>query len=172
MSTCQRVNSQSRCFSGHPAETRVEMLELATAGHESFRVCRYEIDRGGISYTVDTLTHLQSEDPTRVLFLLLGADSLADLPGWREPERICQLATLIAVGRAGEAPPDWSAVAPLVSAERLAELAASCAEMPPIGINSTDLRRRVAAGQSIRYRTPRAVEVYIQTHGLYRAAPA
>lgn len=80
---------------------RVEMLQLAIGGHEAFAVSRLELERGGVSFTVDTLAQLHQEDPTRELFLLLGADSLLDLPNWREPERICSLATLVVVGRPG-----------------------------------------------------------------------
>jgi len=140
---------------------------LATAGHEQFHVCGYEVERGGVSFTVDTLARLKSEDQSRELFLLLGADSLAELPTWREPGRICSLATPIVVCRPGQPPPDWSVLAQVVPADRLAGLSRYRAEMSEIGISSTDLRRRVAAGRSIRYRTPRAVELYIQTHGLY-----
>src|SRR5262245_678910 len=82
-----------------PAEQRSEMLELAIAGHESFGGCRYEIERGGVNYTVDTLAHLREEEPSRELFFLLGADSLRDLGTWREPQRICALATPIVVRR-------------------------------------------------------------------------
>src|SRR5262249_55888086 len=74
------------------AENRVEMLKLAIAGNEAFSVYQMEIERGGVSYTVDTLEQLHAEDPTRELFFLMGADSLADLPTWRNPRRICELA--------------------------------------------------------------------------------
>jgi nicotinate-nucleotide adenylyltransferase len=152
-----------------PASCRVEMLRLAIGGHPALEACTLEIDRGGVSYTVDTLETLHAEDPSRKLFLLLGADSLADLPNWRQPERICQLAELLVVGRGETGEPDFSALASLVPPQRLAAIAAAVVEMPIIGISASDLRRRVAAGQSIRYRTPRAVEQYIASHGLYRA---
>ncbi len=72
-----------------PAELRIEMLELATAGNEAMAVSRYEADRGGVNYTAQTLEHFHQEDPQRELFFLLGADMLRDLPHWREPGRIC-----------------------------------------------------------------------------------
>ena len=68
-----------------PAGQRLEMLELAVGGNECFAVSRLEVDRGGVSYTVDTLAELKAADPQRELFFLLGGDSLKDLPHWREP---------------------------------------------------------------------------------------
>lgn len=151
-----------------PAARRVEMLELATGGHEAFAVSRLEVERGGVSFTVDTLAQLKAEAPDRELFFLLGADSLRDLPQWREPRRICELALPVIVGRSGAPPPDLGALAPLVSPERLDEIRRNQVQMPEIGLSSRDFRRRVAAGLSIRYQTPRAVEKYIEAAGLYR----
>jgi len=151
-----------------PANQRIEMLELATGGHPSFRVSRMEIDRGGVSYTVDTLAALAAEDPARQLFFLLGADSLEDLPTWREPARICELAVPVVVGRPGVPPVDFGVLADFVPEARLTDFRRYRVEMPQTGLSSSDIRRRVADGLSIRYRTPRAVETYIQTHGLYR----
>ena len=150
-----------------PAAQRIEMLELAIAGHQQFAVCRLEIDRGGVSYTVDTLRHFRHEDPEGELFSLMGADMLHDLPHWREAETVCQLAVVAAVRRAGMPNLDFTALAAVASPERVALFQGHQVEMPAIGLCSTAVRRRVAAGQSIRYQTPRAVEKYIQTHGLY-----
>lgn len=147
---------------------RVEMLQLAIGGHTAFAVCTREIDRGGVSYTVDTLNELADEDPRRELFLLLGADSLVDLPGWREPGRVCELATPVVVRRPGAAEPDYGCLADLVSPERLAYFREYQVQMPQIDLRSREIRRRVAAGLSIRFQTPRAVEQYIATAGLYR----
>ncbi|HEX7379011.1 MAG TPA: nicotinate-nucleotide adenylyltransferase [Pirellulales bacterium] len=149
-------------------EKRMDMLRLAIGGQEAFSVCTREIERGGLSYTVETLNALAAEDAGRQLFFLLGGDSLADLPRWREPARICELAIPVVVSRPGSPPPDYDALAALVAPPRLAEIRAHQVEMPQIGISSRDLRRRVAAGLSIRYQTPRAVEKYIETAGLYR----
>jgi nicotinate-nucleotide adenylyltransferase len=146
---------------------RIDMLKLATGGHDAFRISTMEIDRGGISYTVDTLDAIHRESPDAELFFLMGADSLADLPTWREPRRICELAIPLIVRRAGAREPDYSALAPLVSPERLEAIRSLRVEMPVIDFSASDLRHRAAAGQSIRYRTPRAVEKYIETQRLY-----
>ncbi len=172
-------HKQSRVLSA--AAQRVAMLELAIGGHEQFAVCQMEIDRGGVSYTVDTLRLLRREDPNRELFFLLGADSLVDLPTWREPQAICELALPVVAYRPGslELPSagDEGAredvleklLGTLVSPARLEEIRRHVVEMPPVGISSSEIRRRVAAGKSIRYHTPRAVEKYIEAQGLYRS---
>jgi nicotinate-nucleotide adenylyltransferase len=147
---------------------RVDMLRLATGGHEAFLVSTLEIDRGGISYTVDTLEAIHRDQPETELFLLMGADSLADLPTWREPGRICELASPMVARRAGAPDPNYAALATLVSPDRLEALRRRCVEMPTIDLRATDLRRRIETGQSIRYRTPRAVEKYIEAQGLYK----
>jgi nicotinate-nucleotide adenylyltransferase len=155
-----------------PGADRTEMLKLATGGHDSFHVSTLELDRGGVSYTVDTLERLKAADATRELFLILGADSLADLPNWRDPERICELSTPIVVRRAGSVAPDFNVLSPFVSSERVRHFESAQVEMPLIGISSSDIRRRVAEGRSIRFLTPRAVEKYIETHGLYQTQAA
>jgi nicotinate-nucleotide adenylyltransferase len=151
-----------------PAKARLEMLELALAGHEQLRASGIEIERGGVSYTVETLARIASQRPGDSLFLLMGADSLAELGTWREPQRICQLATPVVVRRAGSPEPDLDALAGFVAADRMPEIRSLQVEMPLIELSSTDLRRRAASGRSLRYRTPRAVEKYIETHQLYR----
>jgi len=154
-----------------PAAQRIEMLELAIAGNPAFSVCRYEADRGAVNYTVDTLAHFREEDPSRELFLLLGADMLADLPNWRSAARVCELALPVAVRRPGCGPIDFDCLRGIAVPERIELMRRHQVEMPEIGISSTELRCRVELGQSIRYRTPRAVDMYIETHGLYRRLP-
>src|SRR5206468_11661052 len=90
-----------------PAKHRLAMLELALAGHEQIKASKLEIDRGGVSYTVDTLTAIRQQHADADLFLLMGADSLHDLPTWREPARICELATIAVVRRGGSPEPDF-----------------------------------------------------------------
>ncbi len=149
------------------AEHRVEMLELATAGNPAFSVCRHEIERGGVHYSVDTLAHFHTEDPSRELFFLMGADMLLDLPRWRNASRVCELAVPVAACRPGAGPIDFECLRGIASAERIEVIRCHRVEMPQIDISAGDLRRRVSLGQSIRYRVPPAVEKYIETHGLY-----
>ena len=151
-----------------PAEARIEMLELAVGGNSALAVSRHEVDRGGVSYTVDTLAHFHDEDPDGELFFLMGADMLRDLPNWRDTARVCELAVPVVVRRPGWAEPDFKCLAEIASPERIETIRRHQVEMPQIDLSSSDIRRRVAAGLSIRYRTTRAVEKYIETHRLYR----
>lgn len=146
---------------------RVEMLKLAIGGHEAFRLCTLEIDRGGISYTVDTLDQIAKEQPEADLYFLMGADSLVDFSKWREPQRICSLALPLVVRRFGSPEPQYEALGAVLSAEQLSLVRQMTVEMPIIDLSSSDLRRRAAEGLSLRFRTPRAVEKYIEMHGMY-----
>jgi nicotinate-nucleotide adenylyltransferase len=149
------------------ARQRIEMLNLAIGGHDAFRISTIEIDRGGVSYTVDTLTGIRQQHPHAELFLLMGADTLHDLPNWRQPERVCELAVPVVVQRNGSPAPDLDVLQPIVTAARIAHIQQHQVTMPIIALTSTDIRRRVAAGMSIRFRTPRAVEKYIESNRLY-----
>lgn len=154
-----------------PAADRLAMLTLATAGHDAFSVSPIELDRGGPSYTIDTLGELAQAHPRDTLVLILGPDALASFATWREPARIAAVAELLPVER--ETLDDLAALASagglasLLGPEATAALVARRVRMPAIGIRATGLRAAVAAGRSIRYQTPRAVERFIQTHGLY-----
>lgn len=151
-----------------PAQSRIEMLELAIGGHPAFSVSRYETDRGGVNYTVDTLTHFREEVPANEVFFLLGADMFRDLPHWRHPERICELAVPMAVRRSGEPPLDFESLSAIATPAQIETMRRHAVVMPEIGLSASDIRRRVATGLGVRYRTPRAVEKYIETHALYR----
>ena len=143
---------------------RVAMLELAVAGLPQFKVSTIELDRSGPSYTVDTLADLRSSRPDDELFLLIGADSLDDFPTWREPLRIVELATVVAVNR-GRGGVDIQRARSALGDEAAARI--QQVTMPGIDISATDLRQRAATGRSLRFQTPRAVERYILEHRLY-----
>ena len=154
------------------ADHRVDMLRLATGGHDAFAVSTAEVDRGGVSYTADTLVSLAMTHPGDQLLLILGPDALADLPTWHAPDRVVAAAEIIAVERAGidDVPAllREPRLAALLGTDVAARVAAARVRVPPIGIRASELRAAVAAGRSIRYRTPRAVELHIRSHGLYR----
>lgn len=149
------------------ADDRLRMLDLAVAGVPGLDVSRIEIARGGVSYTVDTLREIQAELPAAELFLLMGADTLRDLPHWREPAEICRLATPLVVHRGGEAPPSFDVLAPLVTEDRLAIIRALEVEMPAVDVSSTEIRDCVRRGISIEGMTPRAVVEFIADNRLY-----
>ncbi|MCK9518710.1 MAG: nicotinate-nucleotide adenylyltransferase [Dehalococcoidia bacterium] len=137
-----------------PAAHRVAMTRLAVASNPHFTIDEREVRRAGPSFTVETLQELHAEGH-RELVLALGADALADLPNWKEPERIAELATLAVAPKPGSPVPAASAPAHVV------------VDMPPLAINSTMIRARVAAGLPIRYLVPGDVERYIREHRLY-----
>lgn len=147
---------------------RAQMLEFAIAGHDRFRIDRRELNQQQPCYTVDTLSAIRDEDPTRELCFLMGADSLHDFPTWREPKRILELARVAVVNRGDAPPPDFEPLRRLWGADVAERI--EVVSIPGFEISSSDIRRRVQRGQSIRFLTPRAVECYIETQKLYRPA--
>jgi nicotinate-nucleotide adenylyltransferase len=148
---------------------RLEMLQLAVGGNPFFEIDDRELQRGGISYTVDTLRELQREKPDVEWFLLMGGDSLVDLGRWKEPIELCKLAIPVVVARGGLPLPNLDNLLPFVDADRMAIIRSYVVKMPQLEISSRDLRFRVQNQRSIRYQVPASVEAYIRTHELYRA---
>ncbi|TWU22634.1 nicotinate (nicotinamide) nucleotide adenylyltransferase [Bythopirellula polymerisocia] len=146
---------------------RLAMLEIALAECMNCEICTHEIERGGMSYTIDTLTHLKDTHPESEWFLLLGADSLADFPFWRRPADICRLATPLVVNRAGEPAPNFGHLSEIVSPSRLAEIESLEVKMPPLAISSTSIREAIAQGKEWQSQVPETVAEYIREHGLY-----
>lgn len=136
------------------AEHRAAMLALAVAGIPGFEVEQSELHRPGPSYTVHTLQYLREREPGVEFVLLLGADAAADLPAWREAERIPHLVRVAVFARPSSPVPDLPWIATTV-------------EVPAIDISATEVRRRVRQGQSVRYWVPDSVAEYIVTHRLY-----
>lgn len=148
-----------------PAAHRLAMLKLAIASNPDFQLSTVEIDRPGPSYTVDTIRILQLQlGKEAKLYFILGWDSLGDLPQWREPTELVKLCSLVAIPRLGCLRPDLDfldKVIPGVASKTI------FVDIPFIGISSSEIRKRIAAGQSIRYLVPEGVERYIREHRLY-----
>jgi nicotinate-nucleotide adenylyltransferase len=151
-----------------PFAQRAEMLALALAGHAAFRVEELEKDRPGPSYTADTLDELARLHAGNQWFLLVGADTLADLPQWHEPERIVAAAELVVAARPGSVVPAAQHLRETFKVPAAVAMCLRVVHTPLIDISSTDLRRRASEGRSLRYFLPRAVECYIQAKELYR----
>jgi nicotinate-nucleotide adenylyltransferase len=147
-----------------PPKQRREMLELAIAGMPQFRISTIELDRPGPHFTVETLSEIRHTRPGDELFLLMGRDSLAEFATWYEPERIAQLATIVAANR-GRGAIDMAGVRQTLGPE-IAE-SVQLVSMPGIDISASDLRKRAREGRSLRFQTPRAVEQYILEHAVY-----
>lgn len=151
-----------------PFHHRVEMLTLAISGQPAFQVDPLENDRPGPSYTVHTLEELKARDAAADLWLILGGDSLVDLPLWLQPRRLLELAGLLVVARPGWEMPAADSLRASLNLEAAFPLRLEKVECPQIGISSRDLRRRLADGRSVRYQIPRAAEAYIADKDLYR----
>jgi len=147
------------------AEHRYLMTVIATAANPDFEVSRMEIDRPGITYTVDTLNALRDvHGPHAELFFITGADAVWDIVTWKDAERFKGLATFIAATRPGY---DLDA-ARQVHAGQLSRIDIHFIEVPALAISSTEIRRRVAERRPIRYLMPEAVASYIHKYRLYR----
>jgi nicotinate-nucleotide adenylyltransferase len=145
---------------------RLEMLRLGLRDELTWRVCTMEIDRGGFSYTVDTLRQIHDELPEAEQFFLIGADALQDVAKWREPREIFRMATPLVVCRAAQPLPDLEQLKLLCSADTQPQ----SIEMPAMDVSSSEIRRRGAAGQPIDTFVPDAVAEFIARHRLYRQA--
>ena len=141
------------------ATDRLAMVEAAVAGVAGREACALEIERGGHSYTADTLAELAAANPGAELFLVLGADAATGLPTWERVDEVRARASLVIVDRPGEPPPvvpdgwDWTHV-----------------EVPRLEVSSTDLRDRVADGRPLDYLLPRDVVACVRERQLYRGS--
>jgi nicotinate-nucleotide adenylyltransferase len=144
-------------------EDRYLMTVIATAGNPRFTVSRKEIDRGGPTYTVDTLTEFREElGPDIDLFFITGADAMLEIFHWKDPEDVLTLAHFIAATRPGYDLAHFEEEAPSSHPN------VSVMDIPALSISSSDIRERVAAGRPVRYLVPVGVQEYIQKGGLYR----
>lgn len=142
-----------------PAPARLEMVRAAIQGDPRFEADDLELRRAGPSYTVDTLRELAARHPGDELVLLIGADNLREIPGWREPAEILRLARVAVLSRDGAGvPPDPAVPATAVAVTR-------------VDVSATEVRRRAAAGETIRYLVPDAVRALVERRGLYREPP-
>lgn len=143
------------------AELRLRLLAAAVRGEPGLTVSRVEIDRPGPSYTADTLEAIAAGEPGAGLWFILGADQLVKLPTWRDPERILAAARLAIAPRAGVSDVEAEALAARVAPGRADWLVS-----PLIGISSSMVRERMAAGRPIRWLVPPAVEAVLREEGL------
>ena len=145
-----------------PAEDRYLMTVIATAANPRFTVSRVDIDRGGPTYTIDTLRDLARQWPDAELFFITGADALEQIVSWKDADELFELAHFVAVTRPGYA----------LSDAHLPRDAVSLVEVPAMAISSSACRQRVLAGRPVWYLVPDGVVQYIGKHRLYRGTPA
>ncbi len=151
-------------------QDRLQMIRLAVSGCPEYVVDDCEIRRGEVSYTVDTVAEIQQAAAETEIVMVIGSDSLASMPRWHQPQRLLGMVIPAVVQRGGEPPFDFSVLQGLVEPDRLDLFRQHVIRMPQIELSSSELRSRVAAGKSIRFRVPRAVEAFIQANLLYRTA--
>ena len=144
---------------GATAEQRLEMVRLAFAGDSRFEVSSMEMERGGLSYTVDTLEALKTLHPGVELTLLMGIDSLRTMDRWKQPERIRELARVAVLARSGSDDHAVPSGVTVVTTRR-------------VDVSASEIRARVAAGKSIRGFVVESVERFISAAELYRAPAA
>ena len=144
-----------------PAEHRYLMTVVATASNPRFTVSRVDIDRPGLTYTIDTLRDLHGERPEAELFFITGADALAQILSWKDADELFELAHFIGVTRPGY---DLSEAG--LPADRV-----TLQEVPAMAISSTDCRARVARTEPVWYLVPDGVVQYINKYRLYAGAP-
>lgn len=146
---------------GHPispASVRLRLLRLALGGVREFRALSLELERHGPSYTVDTLEALHERSPRTEWWLVIGSDTLRDLPTWRRPGRVLDLAGIAVMARPGH-PATWPRSLPRGRYKKI--------DAPRLDLSSSEIRSRTARGASIRFLVPEPVEAYIRRHHLY-----
>ncbi|WP_344063109.1 nicotinate-nucleotide adenylyltransferase [Microbacterium pumilum] len=141
------------------SEHRYLMTVIATASNPRFTVSRVDIDRGGPTYTIDTLRDLRADRPGSELFFITGADAIAQILSWRDHDELWNLAHFVAVSRPGH----------VLSTDGLPTDDVSQLEVPALAISSTDCRDRVERGHPVWYLVPDGVVQYIAKHHLYRS---
>jgi nicotinate-nucleotide adenylyltransferase len=146
-----------------PAEDRYLMTVVATASNGRFSVSRREVDRRGTTYTVDTLREIREAEGEDVdLFFITGADAMLEILHWKDPEDVLSQAHFIAATRPGYEIARFEKEAPTSHPN------VSVMDIPALAISSSDIRRRVAEGEPIRYLVPEGVKNYIEKSHLYR----
>ena len=138
-----------------PSDLRLAMVEAAVAGHEGLEASAIEIERGGTSYTADTLATLRAREPDAELFLIIGQDQAANLHTWERVDEIRALSTLVVVRRPGSVGE--------VSAPGAVEV-----DVPSLEVSSSDLRARFCDGRPVDWLTPDPVVRFVRERGLYR----
>lgn len=141
-----------------PAEHRYLMTVIATASNPRFTVSRVDIDRAGLTYTVDTLRDLKKQRPDADLFFITGADAIAQILTWKDASELFDMARFVAVTRPGHA----------LSVDGLPAGRVDVLEIPALAISSSDIRARARAGEPVWYLVPDGVVQYIAKHRLYR----
>jgi nicotinate-nucleotide adenylyltransferase len=152
-----------------PPADRLEMCRRAVAGDSLFEVSDWELGQPGPNYTLLTVQHFRKQAAAEAtLYWLIGLDGLNELDTWHRIAELVEACTIVTAVRPGHAAPDLKRLSPLLRPEQIGRLSQFVIDTPLLDISSTQVRERVARGQSIRYLTPEPVREWIETRGLYR----
>lgn len=150
------------------AEHRAAMIRLAIAGEASLDMSDYELTSEGTNYTIDSVAHFREEFGLDVsLYLVIGVDSLNELTSWYRVRALADACRIVTAKRPGWEEINWPQLAGVLSEEQMAILKCGVLDTPRIEISSTDIRRRIREGRSIRYLVPAAVREHIESNRLY-----
>ena len=150
-----------------PAVDRVEMLRLALQEDARFEVSDEEVQRGGVSYTVDTVERLRERHAGAELYLIIGGDTLRELHTWKDIHRLLELCRIVTVARPGFSAESMDPDLLRLPGPWPRRLLGDVITGHLVEISASDIRQRIGRGQSIRYLVPQAVERYIHARGLY-----
>jgi nicotinate-nucleotide adenylyltransferase len=155
------ISPHKRAGEDANAADRLAMTRIAVEGNPRFECCDYEIRKGSVSFTIETLEFLRGAYAGAEFSVIIGMDNFLELHTWKDPERMLEIADIIVMNRASVVPGMPEGIA----SERIRFI-----DVPDIDLSSSGIRRRVSEGKSIAYIVPPAVEQYIITHHLYQAA--
>lgn len=159
-------DASHKSLSSTPAADRYEMVREAVRDNPALAVSDMEIRRGGKTYTVDTLRQIKGINPDMDIYFVMGADEFKAIDTWREPESLFSLCRVIAVSR-----PGYDTASLIKKTAEVKERyggEASFLEVPSLDISSSDLRKRIRDGRSVKYLIPKEAEEYIIRHDLYK----
>jgi nicotinate-nucleotide adenylyltransferase len=152
-----------------PFSDRLQMVRLALEKHEAFEASDIEAERNGPSYTVDTLRELRRLHPDAELYFIIGADTIRELPTWREPGEVLRLAQIAVMFRTGFPFDDIGLLKKIADNKTIEQIRKNTFATEPVNVSSTEIRKRVSAGKEITALVPAAVAQYIRKHGIYKS---
>lgn len=145
---------------------RLQMVRIAIAENPHFSCCTIEVESSGPSYTVDTISRLQTLHPSNEFFFITGADSILQIETWKEYQRLLSSVPFLVATRPGYHRGNWLDLAARLGPELTSQV--TFVELPGLDIASSELRSLIMQGVSVRYLVPEAVDAYIESQGLYR----
>ncbi len=154
------------------ASHRAAMVRLAIEGEPGIEFNDYDLNRPGRTYTIETVQYFQSLfGQASEMYWIIGSDSLTELGGWRRAAELVDLCRIITASRGGASVSGLDRLRNVLTEPQIEKLHRGILPTPVIDISSTDVRRRVNEGRSIRFLVPESVRAYIESHGLYRTSP-